>query len=244
MTSATLQLVSPLSPSAAHRVVSATEAELFAAIMKGAPGWQRLAYDEYHSLVRGLVVKSLGPRADVEDVVSDVFLRFLENASRIRSPNGVRSYIVSITMNSVRREARKRKRRALFQRFFVGHEEMDRRPGLDDPKAKAALIQLSRILDELSADDRAAFVLRCMEDMPLAEVADTLKISHSTAKRRARRASERVLKRVSRNALLADYIRDRTVLDPTTPGVDGAVHHRSAMHRMVRDRTGHGNDET
>src|SRR5690606_31093604 len=170
--------------------------------------------------------------------------RFLENASRIRSPNGVRSYIVSITMNSVRREARKRKRRALFQRFFVGHEEMDRRPGLDDPKAKAALIQLSRILDELSADDRAAFVLRCMEDMPLAEVADTLKISHSTAKRRARRASERVLKRVSRNALLADYIRDRTVLDPTTPGVDGAVHHRSAMHRMVRDRTGHGNDET
>src|SRR5690606_9769617 len=102
-----------------------------------------------------------------EDVVGDVFVRFLENAKRIRSPEGVRSYIVSITMNSVRREARKRKRRALLHRFFSVSEEVERKPGLDDPKAKAALIQLSRILDELSANDRAAFVLRCMEGLPL-----------------------------------------------------------------------------
>jgi RNA polymerase sigma-70 factor (ECF subfamily) len=199
-----------LSPPAAQRAASATETELFAAIQGSTAGWQTLAYEQYQSLVRGLVVKSLGPREDVEDVVSDVFLRFLENARRIRTAQGVRSYLVSITMNSVRQEARKRKRRALFQRFFLVSDEVERRPGLDDPRAKAALIQLSRILDELSVNDRAAFVLRCMEGLPIVEVAETLKISHSTAKRRARRASERVLKRVSRNALLADYVRDKT----------------------------------
>jgi RNA polymerase sigma-70 factor (ECF subfamily) len=199
-----------LSPPAAQRAASATETELFAAIQGNTAGWQTLAYEQYQSLVRGLVVKSLGPREDVEDVVSDVFLRFLENARRIRTAQGVRSYLVSITMNSVRQEARKRKRRALFQRFFLVSDEVERRPGLDDPRAKAALIQLSRILDELSVNDRAAFVLRCMEGLPIVEVAETLKISHSTAKRRARRASERVLKRVSRNALLADYVRDKT----------------------------------
>ncbi len=210
MESARLQLVSTLSPPVVPREASATEAELHAAIMRGSDGWQSQAYREYQGLVRGLVVKSLGPKAEVEDVVADVFVRFLENAKRIRSPQGVRSYLVSITMNSVRREARKRKRRALFQRFFAVSDEMERRPGLDDPKAKAALIQLSRILDELSTADRAAFVLRCMEGLPMGEVADTLRISHSTAKRRVRRASERVLKRVRRNALLADYVRDRT----------------------------------
>jgi RNA polymerase sigma-70 factor, ECF subfamily len=212
MNSATLLLVPPVSPPAVPRPVSEGETELFTAIMRGTPGWQNRAYHEYQSLVRGLVVKSLGPKGDVEDVVGDVFLRFLENARRIRSAEGVRSYLVSITMNSVRREARKRKRRALFQRFFSGSDEMERRPGLDDPKAKAALIQLSRILEELSVGDRAAFVLRCMEGLPIAEVADVLRISQSTAKRRARRASERVLKRVSRNALLADYVRDKTGL--------------------------------
>lgn len=210
MTSATLQLVPLLSPPAVPREASEVETELFEAIMRSAPGWQMQAYEQYQPLVRGLVVKSLGPRGDVEDVVGDVFVRFLENARRIRSAEGVRSYLVSITMNSVRREARKRKRRALFQRFFTASEEVERRPGLDDPKAKAALIQLSRILDELSTDERAAFVLRCMEGLPIAEVAEALKISQSTAKRRARRASERVLKRVSRNALLADYVRDKT----------------------------------
>jgi RNA polymerase sigma factor (sigma-70 family) len=210
MKSATLRVVSPPCPTADERAVSATETELFRAITNGTHGWQTLAYELYQSLVRGLVVKCLGPKADVEDVVSDVFLRFLENARRIRSAEGVRSYVVSITMNSVRREARRCKRRALFQRFFSSADEMERRPGLDDPKAKAALIQLSRILGELSVEDRAVFVLRSMEGLPIVEVADTLRISHSTAKRRARRASERVLKRVSRNALLADYVCDRT----------------------------------
>jgi RNA polymerase sigma-70 factor (ECF subfamily) len=160
--------------------------------------------------VRGLVVKSLGPKADVEDIVSDVFVRFLESARRIRNPHAVRSYVVSITMNSIRREARSRKRRAFFGRFLFNNDDLERKPGLDDPKAKAALIQLGRILDELHPEDRAVFVLRAMEAMPIADIARTLNMSHSTAKRRAKRASERVLKRVSRNALLADYVRDKS----------------------------------
>jgi transposase len=43
----------------------------------------------------------------------------------------------------------------------------------------------------------------------MAEIASALKVSESTAKRWVRRANEHVLKRVSRNALLADYIQDR-----------------------------------
>ena len=211
LVSATLRLVGT---SPAQDSTSEAEAELYTAIMQNAPGWQTRAYREFQGLVRGLVVKSLGPKADVEDIVSDVFVRFLESARRIRSAQAVRSYVVSITMNSVRREARSRKRRAVLGRFFFANEELERKPGLDDPKAKAALIQLSRILDELNPDDKTVFVLRAMEGMPIAEIATTLKMSHSTAKRRARRASERVLKRVSRNALLADYVREKTGKTP------------------------------
>jgi RNA polymerase sigma factor (sigma-70 family) len=85
-------------------------------------------------------------------------------------------------------------------------KESENEPGRDDPKAKAALIQLSRIVEELGPDERAAFVLHNLENMGTAEIASVLGVSESTAKRRVRSANERVLKRVARNALLADYV--------------------------------------
>ena len=65
-------------------------------------------------------------------------------------------------------------------------------------------------MDELNADDRAAFVLHSLEGLEIAEIANVIGVSLSTAKRRVKRASEHVLKRVSRNALLCDYIREKS----------------------------------
>jgi RNA polymerase sigma factor (sigma-70 family) len=184
--------------------------ELHRAIVQNEAGWQRRAFDAFHGLVHGLLIKSLGPRAEIADLVGDTFVIFFTSAHRIQSPLAVRSYLVSITMNLARREVRLRKRRELFQRFAGTSLEYEQEPGQDDPKAKAALLQLSRILDDLSADERAAFVLSNLEGMPVLEIAQVLGVSESTAKRRIRRANEHVLKRVSRNALLADYVQTRT----------------------------------
>jgi RNA polymerase sigma-70 factor (ECF subfamily) len=186
------------------------EEELYAAIIANAPGWQRSCFDRYYGLVHGLLLKSLGPRAEISDLAGDVFVTFFANAQRIRTAVTIRSYLISITMNIARREMRRRKRRELFHRFDGGSGDFEHEPGSDDPKAKAALIQLSRILDGLGPDDRAAFVLHNLERMQIAEIAGALQVSESTAKRRVRRANEHVLKRVSRNALLADYIRHKS----------------------------------
>ncbi len=191
---------------------SMTQAEkqesLFGAIQRGDLEWKRLAYDDYYPLVRGLLVKSLGPHADIDDLVADVFLAFFESARNIRSADGLRSYMVSVAMNTARREIRRRQRRKVF--FWEDAESaVDRTAGSDDPRAKAALIQLSRILDDLNPKDRVTFVLRALEGLPLGEVAETLSISYSTAKRHYRRASERVRMRVQRNPLLTDYIREK-----------------------------------
>jgi RNA polymerase sigma-70 factor (ECF subfamily) len=185
------------------------EEELQAAISGNARDWQRRAFEEYHGLVHGLVLKCLGPNAEASDLVSEIFVKFFENAHRIRAQGAIRSYLVSITMNAIRGEVRRRKRRELLLKLSGLLPELEQEPGHDDPKAKAALIQLSRILEELGANDRIAFVLHSLEGMQIAEIAGVLKVSESTAKRRVRRANEHVLKRVSRNALLADYITER-----------------------------------
>ena len=194
----------PLADRTAEQLV-----DLHAAILRNDSGWQRRAFNSFHDLVHGLLIKSLGPRAEIADLVGDVFVSFFANAARIQSGHAVRSYLVSITMNLARRELRQRKRRELFQRFTGSAQDYEQEAGADDPRAKAALIQLSRILDELSADDRSAFVLSNLEGMPALEVAELLGVSESTAKRRIRRANERVLKRVRCNVLLADYVQAR-----------------------------------
>lgn len=188
--------------------VQGNHEELFADIRQGTSGWQHRAFLEFHGLVRGLIVKCFGPAYEAEELVDDVFLRFFESAKRIRSADRVQSYIVSITMNCVRSELRQRKRAALTAAGGDGSEVNDR-PSRDDPKAKAALIQLGGVINELDPEERAVFILRTVQGMPLVEVAEVLGISLSTAHRRVRRATDVVMKRVQRNALLCDYVLER-----------------------------------
>lgn len=114
---------------------------------------------------------------------------------------------MSVVLNTVRREFKRRKRRRLFFASDSPGDELERLPGTDDPRAKVALKQLSRILDDLSEDERLVYVLHVLEGLSLSDVTDTLKMSRSTVKRRLKKANEKMLRRVERNPLLTDYIR-------------------------------------
>lgn len=193
-----------------HPSVKERQLGLYESIQAQQEGWQRRAYDEFYPLVRRLLINTLGPNAEVEDLIGDVFVAFLESATRIRSAEGLRSYMVSIAMNTIRRELRRRQRRRTWFAWEDADSAAERVASVDDPKAKAALLQLSRILEQLTADDHMVFVLHMVEKLPVIDVAESLGMSVSTVKRRLKRANERVLRRVSRNSLLADYVREKS----------------------------------
>jgi len=184
-----------------------SEQALYLAIQEDRPGWKREIFDHYVSLVRGLIGKSLGPRDDMEDLVADVFVGLFESAPNIRSADTMRSYVVSVVLNTVRREFKRRRRRRLFFATDMPSDEVERVAGTDDPRAKVALRQLSRILDELSEDERLVYVLHVLEGLSLSDVTENLNMSRSTVKRRLKRATERMLRRVEKNPLLTDYIK-------------------------------------
>jgi RNA polymerase sigma factor (sigma-70 family) len=188
---------------------TASEAELYRAIVENHVGWQRQIFDQYVSLVRGLMIKTLGPRDDIEDLVADVFVGLFESAPNIRSAEGLRSYVVSVALNTARREIKRRKRRRLVFWQEASEDEVERVPGTDDPRAKAALRQLSRFLDELTTEERFVYVLHVLEGNPLSDVAETLKLSRSTVKRRLKKANEKMLRRVEKNPLLTEYVRNK-----------------------------------
>jgi len=189
--------------------VPARDLRLFDAIQRDVSDWKRQLFEEYLGLVRGLLIKSMGPQADVDDLVSEVFVGLFESAGNIRTAGGLRSYVVSVTMNTARREFRRRKRFNLFFLRDDGHEIAERTPSVDDPKAKAALLQLHRILEGLDEEERLIFVLHVLEELPLQEAAASLAVSLSTAKRRLKKANERIRRRVAANPLLSEFVRER-----------------------------------
>src|SRR5690606_25498482 len=64
---------------------SAPDADLFEAVQADREGWQALAFERYRAAVTSLVRRQFrGQPDDVDDIVAEAFLRFLERASRVR----------------------------------------------------------------------------------------------------------------------------------------------------------------
>ena len=73
-------------------------------------------------------------------------------------------------------------------------------------EGREALDRFYKILDRLSPKHRSAFVLRYVEGLDLADVAEALDISLATIKRWLPRISKRVFSQAERDPLLSPYI--------------------------------------
>src|SRR5258708_37967427 len=72
----------------------ATDASLAQALPGGHPAAAAAAWDKFAGLVRGLLWKALGPTADVDDAVQDVFLTLLRRVHALRDPSALTSFVV------------------------------------------------------------------------------------------------------------------------------------------------------
>ena len=177
----------------------------------------RAVWDRYAPLVRRILWRVFEPDDAVEDAVHDVFVRLFENVDHVRDANALRSYIVTIALNTARGELRRRRVRRVYDPAM---HELRPPPALapvaaSSPEldARIAMARLFRILDELPAEERRTIVLRCVEEMELREVAARSGVSLATVKRRLTRASDRIIARAKRDAILNDYI-DADAADP------------------------------
>jgi RNA polymerase sigma-70 factor (ECF subfamily) len=169
----------------------------------------RAIWDRYAPLVRGLLRRVFEPEDAVEDAVHDVFVRLFENVGQVRDTSALRSYIVTIALNTARTELRRRRVRCFFG--LSRHELPSPRAmawvpsASHEPQARVAMARLFRILDALPAEERRVIVLRYVEEMELTEVAEQSGVSLATVKRRLSKASDRIVARAKRDAILTDY---------------------------------------
>lgn len=162
------------------------------------------AWDRYHPLVRRLLLRSLGPSADVDDLVQDVFITLFRRVVDLRDDSALRSFLVGIVVRTAKSELRRRRIRRWVTLTPTGALPELAVPEMDHA-SRQALSHLYAILDKLDSDARLAFVLRHADGLELTDVADALGCSLATVKRKLAKANERVLVHARRSDALAAF---------------------------------------
>jgi RNA polymerase sigma-70 factor (ECF subfamily) len=197
------RLVAPLAPDDR----SAREAEIGRRLIAGDPGAAAALWDCFLPLVRGLLIRALGP-SEIDDALQDVFLRIFRRGRALRDPTLVRSYVVAVTVHHIRSEFRRRRVRRVL-RLSSGDEPEPRAAPMEgggNPQAVLALRALYRALDALPTDERLAFTLRFFENVELPEGARLAGTSLATFKRRIAAAKLRLWSLTGEDPILAPYL--------------------------------------
>jgi RNA polymerase sigma-70 factor, ECF subfamily len=182
------------------------EAEAFlSALIRGAPWAAEEAWNRYAPMVHDLLRRGLGPGADLDDVVQEVFLRLFRKVPTLRDATALRSFVFSIGARVMRWQLRRR-----MMRRWVGLSPTGDLPDVAQPpvdvEAREALRRLYALLEKLSPVDRTIFVLRQSEELSLPEIANAVEMSLSTVKRRLGRVSARMARLVRADPQLSAYV--------------------------------------
>ena len=186
-------------------LAEADDPALVRALMAGDPRATREAWRRFGPLVRRLVMRTLGPQADLDDMTQEVFITFFDRVKTLRDPRTVTAFIMSITAFKIRHHLRWRwLRRWLVMPGDV--ETLDLRAAQPTGDAREAVGRLFVLLDRLSPLDRTAFTLRFIEGMELREVATVLEVSLATTKRRLVKTWQRLAVLVREDPALVELL--------------------------------------
>ncbi len=192
-----------------HPTPEALDANSDARLVSAAAAGDRHAIAEiwlrYRSLVRSVLLATLGFDQEIDDLVQEVFLGLFKAVSQVRDGKMLPAILSRIATRRAGMTLRRRRVRALT--FFLPWGELPEvavsPPDFDD---RLALSALYRLLDQVQQRPRLAFLLHHVHGMDSATVAETLGVSRSTAKRLIARGSERVLLLARREPRLQRFL--------------------------------------
>jgi RNA polymerase sigma-70 factor (ECF subfamily) len=181
--------------------------ELVRALRAGEPWAERALLRSEAAHVERLLMRILGYRAELDDLVQEVFIRAFARIGTLREPESLRPWLGSIAA-FVAREAIRRKRRRRWLVFLPAEECVELPTNSASFEARTALRVFYQVVDAFPADERIAFTLRFVEGMELTEVAEVCQVSLATIKRRLKRASDDFYVRGRARAELVDWFEE------------------------------------
>lgn len=163
-------------------------------------------FDRYAPHVRRVLVRVMGPDAEILDLVHDVFVTALESVSRLIDPKALRAWLTQVAVFTARARIRRRVRGRIL-RFLPFSELPEQELPPADFEASEAMQAVYRVLDALDTDQRIAFALRFVAGMELTEVAASCGVSLATIKRRLARAQISFASLAQKEPALAEWLK-------------------------------------
>jgi RNA polymerase sigma-70 factor (ECF subfamily) len=184
-------------------LAQADDPTLARAASSGDPRAASVLWDRFSPLVRRMLRRTLGPTAEVEGLLQEVFLRALRQLGSLPESAQLKPFVVAVTVRVLSGELKRHRVRRLLRLQSPWHSSD--LGSSADATTRTALSALYRILDSLDAEARLAFTLRHFEGFQISELASATDSSLLSAKRRLARANARVHAAVSRDAAFSAY---------------------------------------
>jgi len=131
--------------------------------------------------------------------------------AELKKLGSLRSFVMAIAIRRAQEEIKRRRVRRWFAPF-LGDALMGPLTTEIDPEAREAIVHLYRLIDRLNVRDRAIYILRYIEGLEQAEIAQAIGLSVSTVRRRLERITKRVTSLMNADPVLAEYLSRGTTL--------------------------------
>ncbi|MCU0674266.1 MAG: RNA polymerase sigma factor [Myxococcota bacterium] len=173
--------------SSSRDVAADDDGALVARVLAREPTALRDLYARTSPLLERVLLRTIGPDGELEDLLHEAFIRVLESLDKLVDPRALPGWTVRIGARTAL-DCLRRRRRMRWLRFRPPEEVPEVAvAGLAD-ESRAVLTATARVLDRIPPEDRVAFALRVIDGRTLAEVADACDCSLATTKRRIARA--------------------------------------------------------
>lgn len=181
-----------------------TDEEILRGIREGQSWAGAALLDRYGSLVERIVRRIMGHDPELADLVQDAFTTILTSVGGVRDEKALKGWIISVSAHTAHHAIRRRKLTRLI--FFWTKDDPPEPSCETDMGSREALRRVYAALSQLPADERVAFALRRIDEMPLEDVAAACDCSLATIKRRLVRAEQRFSAIARRDPVLKSWM--------------------------------------
>lgn len=182
-----------------HRVLN--DNQIVARVNTGERELLEELISRYEERVYNLAYRMVGNREDAEDVLQDTFLNVIRYLDRFQGRSSFSTWLYRVAANAALTRLRKQGKMVKSEDEFLDNVyAVQQAANAGAPLAdwsnspvqellnEEAILQMNQAIAEMPEIYRAVFVLRDIEEMSTAEVADVLEISEAAVKSRLHRA--------------------------------------------------------
>ena len=150
---------------------------LITSIAKGDQEAFKHLYNMFSERVYNTAISYVQNYQDAEEVTQDVFVSIAKNAGNFQGKSSLSTWIYRITVNTSLNHIKKKKRLSFLKliNFEKDHPDFEHPGILLENKENAKF--LFKAIEELSDNQKTAFILSFVEELPRQEVADVMEIS-------------------------------------------------------------------